>query len=312
MSNSFSEPLIGASGPSSDPIRDADQTSFMAEVVDASRDVPVLVDFWAPWCGPCRQLTPLLEKVVRAAGGRVRLVKVDIEANRTLAAQLAQMGLPLQSIPLVVAFWKGQVLDLFQGAQPESEIRRFVESLLKLSGGAMPAAELLAEARKALAENRADEAADLFARVLDAEAENPEAWGGLIRALIATGDLEAAEETSSQLPAKLESHPEVTGARAALALAREGATAASELDALRRQVEAAPEDFGAKFKLAGALNATGARAAAADALLDIIRKDRGWNEGAARAELLRFFEAWGNADPATLAARRKLSSLLFS
>ncbi|KXV21009.1 tetratricopeptide repeat protein [Gluconobacter japonicus] len=314
MSSTFDEHLIGQSpsqgAPS--PIIDADQTTFMADVVEASQQTPILVDFWAPWCGPCKQLTPVLEKVIRAAAGRVRLVKVDVEANKSLAAQLAQMGLPLQSIPLVVAFWKGQVLDLFQGVQSEGEIRRFVEALLKTTGSTMPSADLLAEARKALAENLPAEAVELYAQLLDVEPENPEAWGGLLRSLLALDEIEGAEEASGQVPAKLDAHPEITGARAALALKKEGAKAASELDTLRQQAEADPSNFDIALKLAAAMNASGQRAEAADILLGIIRKDRDWNEGTAKAELLRFFEAWGHTDPVTLSARRKLSSLLFS
>lgn len=316
MSSTFDEHLIGQpkGGPAGNnaTIIDADQTNFMAEVIDASKTVPVLVDFWAPWCNPCKQLTPVLEKIIRAAAGRVRLVKVDVEANQALAAQLGQLGLPLQSIPVVVAFWKGQVLDLFQGAQPESEIRRFVEAVLKLAGDVMPATEILATARQALTEGEAETAVGLFSQLLEADPESPEAWGGLIRALLGLNETEAAEDASAQIPPKLDTHPEITGARAALALHQEGTKAASELDTLRAQCAESPQDFSLRMKLAAALNGAGLRAEAAETLLGIIRSDRSWNDDAAKTELLRYFEAWGHTDSDTLNARRKLSSLLFS
>ncbi len=293
-------------------IVDADQTTFVREVIEASRTVPVLVDFWATWCGPCKQLTPTLERVVGAAGGRVKLVRVDVDKNRALVEQLARMGLPMQSIPTVAAFWQGQIADLFQGALPESEVKRFIEQLLKLAGGAMPAAEMLAEAQAALAEDRGEEAVELFSAVLAEEPENPDAWGGLVRTLLALGQPEQAAETLAQVPAKIADHAAVNGARSALALATEGAKAAAGLTALQRRVAADPADHDARYEFATALNATGEREQAAAALLEIIRQDRTWNDNAARLQLLKFFEVWGNADPATSAARRKLSALLFS
>ncbi|GBQ49712.1 thioredoxin [Acidomonas methanolica] len=294
-------------------IIDADQHSFMTEVMDASRQLPVLVDFWAPWCGPCRQFTPILEKVVRAARGRVKLVKVDIETNQALAAQLMQVGLPLQSIPMVAAFYKGQIIDLIQGAQPESEVKRFIEALLKMSGGgAMPATDILAAARAALQDSQPEEAAALFGSLLQIEPENPDGWAGMIRAMIALNDVEAAREVISQIPAKIADHTEIAGARAALALHEEGLVAAAALEEVRAQSDADPANHELRFKLAGALNGAGRRAQAAQALLDIIKADRNWNEGAAKTELLRFFDAWGNADSATMPARRKLSAILFS
>ena len=293
-------------------IVDADQTSFVKEVVEASRSVPVLVDFWATWCGPCKQLTPILERVTRAAGGRVKLVKVDIDKNAALVQQLARIGLPMQSVPTVAAFWQGQIADVFQGALPESEVKRFVEQVLKIAGGTMPAAELLAEAQAAMAEGQAQDAGALFSALLQEEPENPAAWGGLIRALLALGEEDQAREALAQVPAKIAEHAEVAGARSALALAAEGREAAAGLAAAEARVAADPGDHAARYELATALNATGQREAAAAALLEIIRRDRSWNEGAARLQLLKFFEAWGLADPATLAARRKLSALLFS
>ncbi len=293
-------------------IMDADQATFVRDVIEASRTVPVLVDFWATWCGPCKQLTPTLERVVTAAAGRVRLVKVDVDKNRALVEQLARIGLPMQSIPTVAAFWQGQIADVFQGALPESEVKRFVEQLLKLAGGAMPAAELLAEAQAALEDGQPHEAGELFNAVLETEPENPAAWGGLVRALVALDQPGQAHEALAQVPAKITDHADVIGARSALALFEEGRDAASGLVALQRRVAADPADNEAQYELATALNAIGERDQAAAALLDIVRRDRSWNEDAARLQLLKFFEAWGHVDPATLAARRKLSAMLFS
>lgn len=293
-------------------IADGDQKTFMRDVVEASRQIPVLVDFWATWCAPCKQLTPTLEKVVRAAGGRLKLVKIDIDANRALVQQLAQLGLPLQSVPTVAAFWQGQIADLFQGAVPESEVKRFAEALLKLAGGSMPAADVLAEAKRALAAGNSREAGAAFEELLRQEPENAEAWGGLVRALIASGKEKQAAETLARVPATLAEHAEIAGARSALTLAQEGRVAKDRLQSLALRVAAEPSDWQARYDLAAALNATGSREQAAEQLLEIIRRQRDWNDGAARRQLLRLFEAWGFEDPATIAARRKLSALLFA
>ena len=293
-------------------IVDGDQDSFMADVIEDSRRVPVLVDFWATWCGPCKTLTPALEKVTRAAGGRIKLVKIDVDANRALVSQLSQLGLPLQSVPTVAAFWQGQILDLFQGALPESEIKRFVEALLKAAGGAMPATDLLADAKAALDENRAEDAAALFSALLEQEPESPDAWAGLVRALLALGDEQQAEAALAEVPPRLADHPEIAGARAALSLLAEGRRAADALDSLHARLDANPDDHDARYELATALNGLGRRPEAADALLEILKRNRGWNDGAARLQLIRFFEAWGQGEPETLAARRRMSALLFS
>jgi putative thioredoxin len=293
-------------------IVDGTEAGFMDDVIEASRTLPVMVDFWATWCGPCRQLTPTLEKVVGAAGGRVKLVKIDVDKAANLVAQLSRMGLPLQSIPTVVGFWQGQIADMFQGAQTESEVKRFTEALLKLAGGAMPATDLIAEARLAIEAGQPEQAAELYSAVLDQDPESPEAWGGLVRTMLALGDEAQAEETLAQVPEKIADHVEIIGARSALALAAEGRAAQSQLAELDARIAADPMDHQARLDLATAYNAMDRREDAADALLTILKANRGWNEGAARLQLLKFFEAWGMDDPTTMTARRKLSALLFS
>ena len=301
----------GVLGSADAMIVDGTQQTFMQDVIEASRSIPVLVDFWATWCGPCKQLTPALEKVTRAAGGRVKLVKIDIDANRALVQQLTQIGLPLQSVPTVAAFWQGQIADMFQGALAESEIKRFVENLLKLAGGAMPAADLLAEARAAMEAGQFEDAGALFSSLLQDDPENPDAWAGLVRVLTALGQDDQAQDALAQIPAKIADHPAISGARSALALAAEGRQASGQMAALEARVAADPADHQARYDLATALNAGDHRADAADALLAIVKADRAWNEDGARLQLLKFFEAWGLSDPATLAARRKLSAVLF-
>jgi putative thioredoxin len=292
-------------------IKDGDQKSFMQDVVEASREVPILVDFWATWCGPCKTLTPTLEKVVGAAGGRVKLVKIDIDKNRALVQQLTQLGLPLQSVPTVAAFWQGQIADLFQGALPESDVKKFIEGLLKVAGGQLPTADLLAEAKLAAEEGDHQGALELFGTLAQQEPENAEAFAGVARALMALGEEEQALQVISSVPAKLAGHPEVASVRSALELAAEGREARGKLAEFEQRLAADPDDHAARIDLAVALNAADDRAGAVDALLVAIKRDRAWNDEAARKQLLKFFEAWGFDDPATLAGRRKLSSLLF-
>lgn len=293
-------------------IIDGTQANFMEEVIEASREMPVLVDFWATWCGPCKTLTPALERVINAQKGRVRLVKIDVDQNRELVAQLSRMGLPMQSVPTVVAFWQGQIADTFSGALPESEIKRFVEALLKIAGSAAPGEALITEAKALLDQGQPEQAAQYFAAALQEAKDKPEAWGGLVRAFLAMGEEHQAEQVLAQVPESIAEHAEITGARAALTLAQEGRKAQAAMAGLESRLAANPDDHEARYDLATALNATGARAEAAAALLEIVKRDRAWNEDGARMQLLKFFEAWGMDDPATMAARRKLSTLLFS
>ncbi len=221
------------------------------------------------------------------------------------------MGLPLQSVPTVVAFWQGQVVDSFSGALPESELKRFVEALLKAAGSNAPGADLIAEGKVLLEQGQAESAAQLFAAAVQQDREKPEAWGGLARALIAMGDEAQAAEVLAQVPAAFAEHAEISGAKSALELVTTGRAAQAARAGLEARLAANPDDLEARYELATALNASGAREEAADALLDIVRRNRAWNEDAARLQLLKFFEAWGFDDAATMAARRKLSALLF-
>jgi putative thioredoxin len=307
------EVILDPNNPSQrpDPVSDGDQKTFMQDVINASREVPVLVDFWATWCGPCKTLTPTLEKVVRAAGGRVRLVKIDIDKNAQLVQQLSQLGLPLQSVPTVAAFYKGQIADLFQGALPEGEVKKFIENLLKLAGGQLPSTEVLTEAKALLEQGDAPAALELFAGLAQQEPENAEALAGLARCLIALGDEEQAQEMLDGLDDKLKAHPEVVSVRAGLELAAQGRAAASMLGQYEERLAADPNDHEARIELAVALAGMNKRQEAAEALLEAIKRDRAWNEEAARKQLLKFFEAWGFDDPATMKARRGLSAILF-
>jgi len=307
------QPALGGVGADAgaDLIKDGDQRTFMADVIEASKETPVLVDFWATWCGPCKTLTPAIEKVVRAAGGRVKLVKIDIDKNKQLVAQLAQMGLPLQSVPTVVGFVQGQIADLFQGALPEGEIKKFVENLLKMAGGQMPAADLLAEAKAAVEAGDQAGAAELYAALTEAEPENAEARAGFARVLMALGEEEQAQAVIDEAPAKIKDHADIASVRSALELAVEGRIAREKLGEFERRLEVNADDHAARIDLAVAQNAMENRAGAVAALIEAIKRDRAWNEEAARKQLLKFFEAWGFDDPATLAGRRKLSTLLF-
>ena len=279
--------------------------NFDAEVVAASHQQPVLVDFWAPWCGPCKQLTPILEKVVKAAKGKVKLVKMDIDKHPEIPGQMG-----IQSIPAVIAFSDGQPVDGFMGALPESQVVAFLERLTKGKIGD-EGADLLKAAEDALAAGQAAEAAEIYAQILAQDSGSIPALAGLARCYIATGNLEQAAKTLAMIPEAKQNDAAVAAARAALEIA-EQAKSLGPIDELQQKVAADPLDHQARFDLAAALNVKGDRATAADHLLAIVKRDRKWNEDGARKPLVTFFEAWGPADPATLEGRKKLSSILFS
>ncbi|KZD12870.1 thioredoxin [Oceanibaculum pacificum] len=299
-----------AGGPGGNPyVKDSSTASFMADVIEPSRQQPVIVDFWAPWCGPCKQLGPALEKAVAEAKGAVRMVKINVDENPELSAQLR-----IQSIPTVYAFFQGQPIDAFQGALPESQVKAFVARLIEAAGGGADdgLAEALEQAKLLMEQGEAGQAAALYSRILQHDPENAGAAAGLIRALIAAGRVDQAKAMLAQLPPELAKTPEVTGAAQALSLAEEAAAAAGELASLQGKLAANPDDHEARLQLALALYATGDMEGAADALLESIRRNRTWNEEAARKQLLKFFEAWGPTDPVTALSRRRLSSILFA
>ncbi|MBS0563309.1 MAG: co-chaperone YbbN [Proteobacteria bacterium] len=291
--------------PAADLISDVTEATFMTEVIDASRDVPVIVDFWAPWCGPCKTLGPALEAAVTAARGKVRMAKVNVDENQMIAAQLR-----IQSIPTVYAFWQGKPVDGFQGAIAGSEIKSFVDKLSALVGdGGL--SEAIAAAEQMLAEGAAVDAAETFAAILGEEQENAPAYGGLVRSHLALGNLDQAEGLLKAAPAAIARSVEVEAARAQLDLARQAATAGPVAD-LQREVAARPDDHQLRFDLALALHAEGRVEEAVDTLLDLFRRDREWKDGAAKAQLFTIFEALKPTDPIALKGRRKLSSMIFS
>ena len=288
-----------------DLIKDTTTQGFTKDVIEESRHQPVLVDFWAPWCGPCKQLTPVLEKVVRAAKGKVKLVKMNIDEHPAIPGQMG-----IQSIPAVIAFAKGQPVDGFLGALPESQVTGFLERLIKDRIGGEEQ-DLLKSADEALAKGDAAGAADLYAQVLAQDATNTAALAGLARCYVQTGAIAQAKQTLALIPEAKRNEAPVAAARAALELA-EQATALGPVTELEQKVALNPLDHQARFDLALALNAKGKRAAALDHLLEIVRRDRKWNDDAARKQLVQLFEAWGPTDEATIEGRRRLSSILFA
>ena len=287
-----------------DLIKDTTTATFREDVLTSSVQQPVLVDFWAPWCEPCKQMTPIIENAVRAAGGKVKLVKMNIDEHPQIAGQLG-----VQSIPAVFAFQSGRPVDGFVGALPESQIKAFIERLVGPVENEVDA--LVAEADAALEEGRAQEAGEIFSEILQNEPEHVGAAAGLARALIALDRAADAKSVLDSLPAQAAADAKVQAARAAADLALQAADL-GDVGELEQRLGANPEDHQARFDLAVALNGRGERQAAADALLYIIKKQRAWEDDKARQQLLQFFEAWGPLDQDTIDARRKLSALLFS
>jgi putative thioredoxin len=294
----------GAATSDADFIKNTTTKDFMRDVVDASHEVPVLVDFWAPWCGPCRQLTPILEKAVRAAKGAVKLVKLNIDEHPQIPGQMG-----VQSIPAVFAFQDGRPVDGFMGALPESRVNAFIARLVGETAGDVSAN--VEEAEAALAAGDLNTAAQLFGEVLQQDRENVQSLAGLAKCYIKTGDLPRAEQTLALVPpAKADAAP-VASARAALELARK-AGKTGDVESLRAKLTAEPRDPQIRFDLALALNAKGDRNGALDELLTLVAKNRSWNDDAARKQILQLFDAWGPTDPSTISGRQRLSSLLFA
>jgi putative thioredoxin len=297
----------GPGVPAADLVKEGSTATFMADVIDGSKDQAVIVDFWAPWCGPCKQLGPALEKAVKDQRGAVKLVKINVDENQELATQMR-----IQSIPAVYAFKGGRPVDGFVGALPESQIKQFVAKLAGGAAGPSPVEEALAMAKEAIAASDQAGADEIYNQILEHEPDNADAIAGLTRSAIARKDLEVAKAHLADLPPAVASHAEIQAARAALELAEAGQKAQGATGELEARLKADPQDHQARLDLSVALFAAGERERAIDELLDLVRRAREWNEQAARKQLVKFFEAMGHADPLTVETRKRLSSILFS
>ena len=286
-------------------IKETTTQSFMKDVIEESKRQPVLIDFWAPWCGPCKQLTPILEKAVKAAKGKVKLVKMNIDEHPAIPGQMG-----IQSIPAVIAFVNGQPSDGFMGAQSESQVNAFLERLTK-GAVAGETKDLLAEADAALAAGKVEHAAAVYSDILTEDKTNVAALAGLARTLVAADQIEKAKQVLAQVPEAKRNDAAVAAAQAALDIA-EQASSVGPIGELEQKVAANPLDHQARFDLAVALNAGGKRAEAVEQLMEIVKRDRKWNDDGARKQLVQFFEAWGPTDEATVTGRKRLSSILFA
>lgn len=289
-----------------DLIKESTTATFVADVIETSKKVPVIVDFWATWCGPCKQLGPALEKVVREARGAVRMVKVDVDKNQDLAMQLR-----IQSVPTVYAFKDGRPVDAFTGAQPESQLKAFVQRLVAGTDAGPTIDDYIEEAKRVLDEGDAQTAAGIFNQILQEAPDNASAMAGLLRCLMAVGQTEQAESMLKQLAPEMARHPDIAAVATALELARH-AGGVGEAAELRRKVAADPDDHQSRFDLGLAYYAAGEQEAAVDELLELFRRNRAWNDDAARKQLVKLFEALGPTHPLTVAGRKRLSTLLFS
>lgn len=296
----------GGAPTAGDLIKDTTTQTFVKDVIEESKRQPVLIDFWAPWCGPCRQLTPILEKAVRAAKGKVKLVKMNIDEHPQIPGQMG-----IQSIPAVIAFADGRPADGFMGALPESQVNAFIEKMTKGMPGPASVTDLLKEAETALTEGDTSTAASIYAEVLQEDSTNITALAGLARCYVETDAIEQAKQTLAMIPEAKRGEAAVKAVQAAIELA-EQAKSLGPLTELEQKLAANPLDHQARFDLAVALNAKGDRLNAANHLLDIVKRDRKWNDDGARKQLVQFFDAWGGADEATVEGRKRLSSILFS